>query len=217
MSSERRHGLFEMIRCKCWDFCNATIQKDTSEGDNKGVRITLIGRDGKRAFRNESGVKLVMERECNKVAGCTLKLVHLKNMSFCDQVQIMRNTDVLATAHGAQLTNMMFMPKGSSVMEMFPKGWLEGAGIGQYIYQWFASWSEMNYEGAWRDTDGLDCPGPEQQRSRCFLKQKDQPVGLNETFLADWTARVIQTKTRTRTAGHPKSCSCDDPTVHHMP
>ncbi|XP_077234275.1 uncharacterized protein LOC143876460 [Tasmannia lanceolata] len=214
MSSERRHGLFEMIRCKAWKFCNVSKRSEGEEG-SQGVRISLIGREGKRSFRNESEVKLVMERECNKVVGCRLELIHLKNMTFCDQVKLMRNTDILATTHGAQLSNMMFMPKGRSVMEMFPKGWLEGAGIGQYIYQWFADWSQMNYEGSWRDTDGLDCQRSKRSPS-CFLMQKDQQVGLNETYLAEWTNIVIQRIAERRGAGdlhaskdHYKACSCD--------
>ena len=72
----------------------------------------------------------------------------------------MKNTDILASTHGAQLTNMLFMPKGSSVMEMFPTGWLESAGVGQFIYQWFPNWTELHYEGAWRDPTGLNCSKP---------------------------------------------------------
>lgn len=53
------------------------------------MRVTLIGREGKREFKNESGVKAVMERECGKFRGCSLKLVHLDNMSFCEQVCIL--------------------------------------------------------------------------------------------------------------------------------
>ncbi|KAL6008242.1 hypothetical protein ACLOJK_033748 [Asimina triloba] len=210
MSTERRHRLFEMIRCKAWEYCNAkAVHKDVG-----GVKITLIGRDGKRAFRNESGMKLVMERECSKVGGCSLQVVHLKNMSFCDQVIRMRNTNILATAHGAQLSNMMFMAKGSTVMEMFPKGWLEGAGIGQYVYQWFASWCQMSY-GAWRDatSDGVDCPDTkDKDRNRnCFFKHKDEAVGMNETFLAEWTASVIQTQISTAaTVQISQGCQCDD-------
>ncbi|XP_068634587.1 uncharacterized protein [Aristolochia californica] len=201
MSTERRHRLFEMIRCKAWKFCNAekSGEREEEEEDGKGLRITVIGREGKRSFKNETEVKLVMERECKKVEGCRLNLVHLKNKSFCDQVKLMRDTDVVVTTHGAQLSNMMFMAKGSSVMEMFPKGWLEGAGVGQYIYRWFASWCEMRYEGAWRDTqtEAHDCNPPHpRRRSACFSKQKDGQVGINETFLALWTASVIQDRTR---------------------
>lgn len=82
MSTERRHRLFDMVRCKAWALCNVD-----GEVERKGlVRVTLIGREGKRAFKNESEVKAVMERECGKCRGCSLKVVHLDNMSFCEQV-----------------------------------------------------------------------------------------------------------------------------------
>ncbi|KAK1306799.1 hypothetical protein QJS10_CPA10g01373 [Acorus calamus] len=106
----------------------------------------------------------------------------------------MRNSDILASI------------QGSGVMEMYPKGWLERAGVGQYTYQWFANWSQMSYEGSWRDTEGPDC-----NRSQCF---KDRQVGLNETFLAEWTRRVVRRHTRRKaraSAGGDVTtgCSCD--------
>jgi hypothetical protein len=45
----------------------------------------------------------------------------------------MSKTDILLSVHGAQLANMIFMSPGGRVLEMFPKGWLELAGHGQYI------------------------------------------------------------------------------------
>lgn len=61
----------------------------------------------------------------------------------------MTNTDVVASPHGAQLTNMLFMDRNSSVMEFFPKGWFELAGIGQYAHHWMADQSGMNHQGSW--------------------------------------------------------------------
>ncbi|KAK1290672.1 hypothetical protein QJS10_CPB18g00802 [Acorus calamus] len=195
-----------LMGCKGWEYCG--VGGDGGRREREGeVRIALVGREGmRRSFRNESGVRLVMERECGRIVGCSLKLIHFDNMSFCDQVREMRNSDILASIHGAQMTNMMFMPPGSGVMEMYPKGWLEGAGIGQYTYQWFANWSQMSYEGSWRDTDGPDC-----DHSQCF---KDRQVGLNETFLAEWTRRVVRRhgcrKAQASAGGDvTKGCSCD--------
>ncbi|KAL4199473.1 hypothetical protein AMTRI_Chr03g51310 [Amborella trichopoda] len=190
MSGERRNDLFDMIRCKSWKYCNVFGKRNSEDGGR--VRISLIGRKGKRGLKNESGVALVMRSECEKFEGCKFRLVHMDSLSFCQQVSLMRNTDILASPHGAQLTNMMFMPRGSRVMEMFPKGWLEGAGIGQFIYQWFASWSGLVYEGAWRDTDGPDCPNYQRQRSKCFILYKDRQIWVDETHLANWTTRVLR-------------------------
>ena len=41
------------------------------------------------------------------------------NISFEQQVQIVANTDLLISIHGAQLTNALFMRPGSGVIEIF--------------------------------------------------------------------------------------------------
>ncbi|WP_306252075.1 DUF563 domain-containing protein [Parvularcula sp. IMCC14364] len=41
--------------------------------------------------------------------------------NFLDQVQLMSETSVLVSAHGAALTNLLFMPVGGHVIEFFPE------------------------------------------------------------------------------------------------
>lgn len=217
ISSEKRTMLFDMIRCKAWKLCNVSAQKHFINGI-RVVNLTLLARTGSRSFKNESTVASVLEKECRKVDGCNFRLVHIKNLSFCDQVSVMSSTDILATVHGAQLADMIFMEKESSVMEMFPKGWLEFAGNGQNVFQWLASWSGMKHEGTWHDNEGPACPNPEKGILHCFNFHKDVQVGHNETNLAGWTADVLQkfqnrtTHLATDSSGKdfvPLKCPCD--------
>lgn len=125
----------------------------------------------------------------------------------------MRKTDILVSAHGAQLTNMFLMNRNSSVMEFFPKGWLKLAGVGQYVYQWIASWSGMRHEGAWRDPIGGDdtiCSFPEDDR-RCMSVYKNAKIGFNHTYFANWAADVLnQVKTRKLNQSSSTGlCACD--------
>ncbi|CAK9149011.1 unnamed protein product [Ilex paraguariensis] len=106
------------------------------------------------------------------------------------QVRVMTYTDIVASPHGAQLTNMLFMDRGSSVMEFFPKGWLELAGIGQYAHRWMADQSVKTHAGAWWDTIGDECPDPK-DNLQCFLFHKDGKVGHNATFFAEWARKVL--------------------------
>ncbi|GAB4861322.1 hypothetical protein Ancab_036483 [Ancistrocladus abbreviatus] len=46
--------------------------------------------------------------------------------------------------------NMIFMDRNSSVMEFFPKGWLELAGMCQYCYRWLADQAGKKHPSAWR-------------------------------------------------------------------
>lgn len=105
-------------------------------------------------------------------------------------------TDILISPHGAQLTNMFFMDRNSSVMEFFPKGWLKLAGVGQYVYHWIASWSGMKHQGAWRDPNGEKCPYSEDDR-RCMSFFKSGKIGYNETYFSEWARNVLnEVKTR---------------------
>ncbi|KAH9330943.1 hypothetical protein KI387_003051, partial [Taxus chinensis] len=131
MSLDKRILLFDLIRCKARKFCNVSAGQRFINGVQV-VNLTLLARTGSRSFRNESVVLNALEKECRKVAGCNFRIVHIANLSFCDQISVMSMTDILATVHGAQLTDMIFMDKNSSVMEMFPRGWFELAGNGQY-------------------------------------------------------------------------------------
>jgi hypothetical protein len=107
------------------------------------------------------------------------------------QVELMTSTDVLVTVHGAQITNAMFMTAGASLMEMYPKGWLEYMGVGQMIYQFLADWAKLVHEGVWRDSEGPECPYPSTEILRCLYFHKDSEVGLNATHLAQWTENVL--------------------------
>lgn len=112
------------------------------------------------------------------------------------QVRVMTDTDIVASPHGAQLTNLLFMDRNSSVMEFFPQWWLELAGVGQYVHHWMADQSGMKHRGAWRDPHGeKQCPFPEQDRL-CFSYYKGGKIGHNETFFAEWT-RIVLDQVRT--------------------
>ncbi|XP_011622560.2 uncharacterized protein LOC18431988 isoform X2 [Amborella trichopoda] len=191
VSLEKRMEVFDIIRCKARQFCRVAVGQDLDLGDST-FNFTLLTRAGNRSFRNESIIASIFEEECKKVIGCRFRAVRADGLSFCDQVQLMSTTQVVATVHGAQLANMIFMSKGSHIMEIFPKGWLELAGAGQYVFHWLADWMGMKHEGTWRDTEGPECPYPERGDLECFFFYKDRQVGFNRTFLSSWASNVLK-------------------------
>ncbi|KAI3833866.1 hypothetical protein MKX03_002206 [Papaver bracteatum] len=189
MSRERRIEVYDLLRCKARVHCNLSLERTDLQ-----IGLTMFMRTGARSFRNQSMVIEIFERECAKVEGCRITVAYSNNLSFCEQVSLMSSTDILVSPHGAQLTNMFFMDKNSSVMEFFPKGWLKLAGLGQYVYHWIASWSGMKHQGAWRDPypdpDQPKCEFPEDD-PRCMKIYKGAKIGYNETFFAEWATDVI--------------------------
>ncbi|KAH7679714.1 Glycosyltransferase 61 protein [Dioscorea alata] len=187
MSQEKKAQVYDLIRCKTRAYCG--IKKDAIDEEKVIVRLTLLLRVGKRSFKDDNAVISIFDKACLKVEGCRLRVARPNNLTFCDQVKLMSQTDVLATPHGAQLTNMIFMDKNSSVMEFFPKGWKELAGVGQHVYRWLAESSGINHAGQWNDPNGERCP--ESNPSRCFPFYKGQQIGYNESFFFAWTASVL--------------------------
>ncbi|KAF5950206.1 hypothetical protein HYC85_012199 [Camellia sinensis] len=191
MGEERKMEVFQLLRCKAREVCGLKMMRRGNEQKEVPlIRLTLLMRRGSRAFKNGTAVADVFAKECASVKGCILSVVQSEDLSFCDQVRVMTNTDIVASPHGAQLTNMLFMDQGSSIMEFFPKGWLEHAGIGQYVFHWMANQLMMKHQGAWWDSIGNECPLPEQELE-CFLFHKDGQVGHNETYFAEWARKVL--------------------------
>ncbi|KMZ71967.1 hypothetical protein ZOSMA_171G00470 [Zostera marina] len=194
MPKLKRREVYDLIRKSARKHCNIS---NTSRSP-RTVGLTLFLRKGSRSFKNDSAVIEVFKKECDKVGGCKLGVISPDNLSFCDQVKLMSETDVLVTQHGAQLTNLIFMDRNSSVMEFFPKAWLEYAGVGQYVFHWMADWAGMRHEGAWRDEmdEAKDikedrCSFPPKE-SRCFTYYKDRQIGHNQTYLAHWACQVLR-------------------------
>ncbi|KAL3514241.1 hypothetical protein ACH5RR_026958 [Cinchona calisaya] len=193
MGVENKLKVFDLLRCKGRKFCGFNQVRRRIDVNERGapiIKFTLLMRRGSRSFKNATAVTEIFAKECAMVEGCRLDVVQSEDQSFCDQVRVMSNSDIVASPHGAQLTNMFFMDRNSNVMEFFPKGWLEYAGLGQYAHHWMANQSGMKHQGAWWDPNGKDCPNPKDELE-CFLFHKDGQVGHNETYFAEWTKKVL--------------------------
>ena len=81
---------------------------------DKGNYYTIIKRDSEcRRILNYDEMEMVV-RSQNR----TVSVVEFEGISFGNQVSLMRNTRVLISVHGAALVNIVFMPPGSSLVEI---------------------------------------------------------------------------------------------------
>ncbi|CAL5006038.1 unnamed protein product [Urochloa decumbens] len=189
LSRARLLAAFDFMRCKARARCGVA-PATTPSPSPAALRVTLVFRDGARAFKDEAAVSRVFAAECARGAGpggCAVATARAGNLTFCEQVALLSGTDVLVSAHGAQLANMLFMDRGSSVMEFYPLGWRQRAGGGQFVYRWMADRAGMRHEGSWWDPHGDPCPGSPDILS-CY---KDRKIGIDEAYFARWAARVF--------------------------
>ncbi|KAJ3676942.1 hypothetical protein LUZ60_002666 [Juncus effusus] len=187
MSKERVREVYDMIRGKSRNSCKVEMEKMRNDKD---VKVTLFLRTGARSFKNETAVVNVFEEECCKARNCRVKVAKTDKLSFCDQVRLMSETDILVTPHGAQMTNIIFMDKNNSVMEFYPKGWDDMAGIGQYVYKWLSDWAGMRHQGAWRDSQGPPC-SDFNDKPLCFTDYKNRQIGDDLAYFSKWARKVI--------------------------
>ncbi len=88
-----------------------------------GERIYLSrGRAAKRRLANEAGVIDLLHQH-------GFQTIHPEELSFDEQVRIFSRARYLVSNHGAGLTNMLFMPEGSRVLELRHEA--------DYIRNWF--------------------------------------------------------------------------------
>ena len=86
----------------------------------------------KRRLVNEDQVFARLERfEFERVMPGRLPLA--------DQVALFSGAKIVAGPHGAGLTNLIFMPEGGAVIEIFRPGWTQGA------YAWLSHLSGQSY------------------------------------------------------------------------
>ena len=81
--------------------------------------VTLFLRTTSRSFRNEREVITVAEQRA-EAAGLALRVVRDWGAStpFEEQLRVMATTALLVAAHGAALTNALFLPPASAVLEV---------------------------------------------------------------------------------------------------
>ena len=83
-------------------------------------RVTLVQRSTTRRIRNlkevENLVKIVM--------GVSPRVVDMSDLSIKEQVLLMHNTDIFILVHGGAMANLLWLPPGALIIDVYPHGFL---------------------------------------------------------------------------------------------
>lgn len=97
----------------------------------KQPALTLIDRKGSRRLRSSEQLTAALRSSFPDVK---VELVDFAEMSFPDQIRLVRSTDILVGVHGAGLTHELFLTQGSTVVEIMPE---------QLNYKGFANMAKL--------------------------------------------------------------------------
>jgi len=103
-------------------FCQATVQLLQSvlaptTSAPAAVRRIFLTRRGSRRFENQDMLEAVARSQ-------GLEVVDTDSFSVAEQIAIFRSASLIVANHGAGLANLIFMPKGGRVVELFSSRWL---------------------------------------------------------------------------------------------
>ncbi len=93
----------------------------TYENPNRKPTITYIKRKNRRYLEQDFEKTFLLTLE-KQFPNHKIQPIWFEKHSFAQQLQIIRNTDILIGAHGNGLTHSYFLPDSALVLEIFPEG-----------------------------------------------------------------------------------------------
>jgi protein O-GlcNAc transferase len=102
---------------------NISDSRKSSGNENKDNKIivTFIDRRGTRKLLDQDKHIAALN---NRYAHAEIRLVDLAIMTLAEQIQTVRDSDVLAGVHGSGLTHGMWLKEHSVLVEILPEGFL---------------------------------------------------------------------------------------------
>lgn len=106
-------------------YVTAAADNITDDGGEEGghrapLRIALLGRSHSRRLRN---LRAAHHALAAAFPMARVVVRYLDNATFPEQVDFFRGQDLVVSPHGAQLTNLLFLPPCAAILEVFPCGY----------------------------------------------------------------------------------------------
>ena len=144
-------ALLKVFAERVMDFYNIDRAK---KQDDSPLVLTFIDRREKRRLVEKEDYVEELRRTYPKIQ---FEMADLAALNFAEQLQVVRNTDILVGVHGAGLTHALFLPPSSAVVEIIPaefnhKGFRNLAHLLGHHY--FSSHAILNgTKGSWQYDD----------------------------------------------------------------
>lgn len=121
---------------------------EAATGDSK-IIVTFIDRRGSRKLVDIERHMLALE---NRYPYADIRRVDLAGMPFPQQVQLVRDSNVLAGVHGAGLTHGLWMKERSAMVEILPEGFMHKGFrnlAGALGHDYFSAHGVQPEQGSW--------------------------------------------------------------------
>ncbi len=147
----------------------------------KASRKIWIHRSEKsrRALLNE-------EEVLRHVRAAGFEPVAFEELNLKQQIELMQETKVLAGLHGAGLTNLMFLPKGATVLEFMPEEF--AAYAHPFPYRSLAHAVQVKYAVSGIESSGTEvqsiCPQKATPKIRYKLINKNMSINFHKLYSA---------------------------------
>ena len=112
------------------------------------LRVTYVQRPPPRTLHPTLEKQIFSSLQ--SVKSVSLQTVDFAKLTFQEQLQIIRNTDVLIGVHGNGLSHSLFLPRDSAVIELFPPG------FHALDYRLFAEMRGLDYTAVLPDKGIID-------------------------------------------------------------
>jgi len=99
------------------------LYPDATRDDSRPT-VTFVGRkhyNGRTVGRVWTNEKEVVDALASARNDLNVRLVYYEDIDFKEQIHIDRTTDIMVGMHGAGLVHALFLPRGSKVVEIFPR------------------------------------------------------------------------------------------------
>jgi len=138
------------------------------------VHVTIMQRSGERQLVGLFGLrdKLIKHFDDDRRVSVHIRIVHLQNMTYEDQVKVMLDTDILLAAHSSDISNVIFLPRTSSLVEVYPFSYHPS------IFRWYAAILGLSYDGLMAE--------PDTETFKNCLKERDSESDQVQDLFAKW-------------------------------